>query len=502
MPLMSRLATIAVVGLLLSLGACKSGAEKADAYEAEYDRMMSIQAYPAAMSAIQNAVSYDDSSPRRYLKMAELQMQMGRPAAAANSFQAALDLEPDNIEALENLSILAVRSGQFDAAKRFIDPLLALSANDPAGLLASGAIAVSQRRFKDALPLSDQIIAALPERADGYVLKARALDGLGRTREAIDLMEKRAAVADDPRDLLFQVMNFYRRIGDMRGIRATAIKMMPLYPDDPRYALEAARAYAAAHDQDKVHEIIDGLLQHFAHNPNVLIAIGNFWRDTQPLPQAQAQIAKLAGDSPPRVRAALADQLIGMGDPRDALELLASLAPANVTSGNIDSQTRYARALLATGQIAQAKAKVDAVLAFDRGNPEALLVRARLRLMAKDYRGAFTDAQLVTNDDDSNEEAALLVARIYAAQGNQVLAAGAFGNVRQQFPESTNALQAEIDWLISQKRTDEAAQRAVSFYRTHPRSGPAMQIARTTCAKTRAPACGLEVPSVAKMLAL
>jgi tetratricopeptide (TPR) repeat protein len=499
---MSRLATIAVIGLLLSLGACKSGAEKADAYEAQYDRMMSVQAYPAAMSAIQKAVSYDDSSARRYLKLAELQMQMGRPAAAANSFQAALDLEPDNIEALENMAILAVRSGQFDAAKRFIDPLLALSPNDPAGLLASGAIAVSQRRFKDALPLSDQIIAALPERADGYVLKARALDGLGRTREAIDLMEKRAAVADDPRDLLFQLMTFYRRIGDIRGIRATAIKMMPLYPDDPRYALEAARAYAAARDQGKVDEIVDGLLRHFAHNPDVLIAIGNFWRDTQPLPQAQAQIARLAAASPPRVRGELADQLIGMGDPHDALALLASLAPANVTSGNIDSQARYARALLATGQTSQAKAKADAVLAFDRGNPEALLVRARLKLMAKDYRGAFTDAQLVTNDDDSNEEAALLVAQIYAAQGNQVLAAGAFGNVRQRFPESTSALQAEIDWLTSQKRTDEAGQRAMSFYRAHPRSGPAMQIARTTCTKTRAPACGLEIPSVAKMLAL
>jgi tetratricopeptide (TPR) repeat protein len=502
MSLMSRTTTIAVLGLLLSLGACKSGVEKADAYEAQYDRMMSVQAYPAAMSAIQKAVSYDDSSARRYLKMAELQMQMGRPAAAANSFQAALDLEPDNIEALENMSILAVRSGQLDAAKRFIDPLLALSASDPAGLLASGAIAVSQRRFKDALPLSDQIVTALPDRADGYVLKARALDGLGRTREAIDLLEKRAAVADDPRDFLFQVMAFYRRIGDMRGIRATAIKMMPLFPGDPRYALEAARAYAASGDQGKVHEIIDGLLHQFAHNADVLVAIGDFWRDTLPLPRAQAQIVKLAANAPPRVQSALADQLIGMGDPHDALGLLASLAPANVTSGNIDSQTHYARALLATGQTAQAKAKVDAVLAFDRGNAEALVVRARLKLMAKDYRGAFTDAQLVTNDDDQNEEAALLVAQVYAAQGNQVLAAGAFGNLRQQFPESTNALRAEIDWLISQKRTDEAAQRAVSFSRTHPRSGPATQIARTTCTKTHAPACGFQVPSVAKMLAL
>jgi len=497
-----RFPAIAALGLLLLAAACTSSAEKAAAYEAQYDRMMALQAYPAALKSIQTAVAYDDSSARRYIKLAELQLAMGHPAAAANAFQSALDLEPDNIEALENMSILAVRGGQFDVAKRYIDPLLSLSANDPAGLLATGAIALNQRRYNDVLGIGDRIIAAIPDRADGYVLKARALDGLGKTREAIDMLEKRAAVADDPKDLLFQIMAFYRRIGDMRGIRATAIKMMPLYPNDPRYAIESARAYVAQGDQNKAREIIDDLLQRYAHNPNVLLAIGNFWHDTQPPAAARLEIAKIAETSPPRVRAALADQLIGLGDPQEALKLLASLAPATVTSGNVDSQTHYARALLVTGQIPQATAKVAAVLAFDRANPEALLIRARIKLAAKDYRGALTDAQLVARDDETNQEAALLIPQIYAAQGNQVLAAGAFGDVRQRFPQSTDVLGAEVDWLINQKRGEEAAQRAISFYRTHQRSGPAMEIAHEACAKTHAAACGMQAPSVARMLAL
>jgi tetratricopeptide (TPR) repeat protein len=500
---MLRLRNLAAAGaLLLALGACTPDAEKAAAYEAQYDRYMSLQAYPPALTAIRKAISYDDSSARRYVKLAELQMAMGNAAGAAGSFQSALDLEPDNIEALENMSILTVRGGQFDLAKRYIDPLLALSANDPAGLLASGAIALNQRRFADAIGFSDRIIAAIPDRADGYILKARALDGLGRTREAINLLNQRAAVADNPKDLLFQLMVFYRRIGDLRGIRATAIRMMPLFPNDPRYAIESARAYAADGKQDKVREIIDDLIQRYANNSDVLIAIGQFWHDTLPAETARTEIAKLAAASPPPVRSALADQLIGLGDPQAALELLASLAPPHVTTANIDSQTHYARALLASGQPAQAKAKVAAVLAFDKHNPEALLIRARLRLMAKDYRGAFTDAQLVANDDETNEEAALLVAQVYAEQGNQVLAAGAYGTARQQFPDSTDVLKAETDWLISQNRGEEAAQRAVSFYRTHNRSGPAGQIARDICKKTRAVACGPGTPSVAKMLAL
>ena len=497
-----RIAATVALGMLLLLGACRSSSEKADAYEAQYDRMMTIQAYPAALSSIQTAISYDDSTARRYIKLAELQLMTGHPAAAADAFQSALDLEPDNIEALENLSILAVRGGQFDVAQRYIDPLLALSPNDPAGLLASGAIALSQHRYNDAIGFGDRIAAALPDRGDGYVLKARALDALGRTREAIDLLEKRAAGAQDPRDVLFQLMTFYRRIGDMRGIRATAIRMMPLFPNDPRYAFESARAYAAEGKQDKAREIIDGLLRRYAGNADILAAVGDFWRDTQPPAQARTEIVRLASASPPPARLALANQLIDIGASQDAVQLLAPLAPPQVTSANVDKQTRYARALLAAGQTAQARSKVDAVLDFDKGNPEALLVSARLKLLAKDYRGAFTDAQLVTNDDEGNEEAALLVAQIYAAQGNQVLAAGAFGNARQKFPNSTEILKAETDWLLSQNRKDEAAQRATSFYRTHQRSGPARAIFRDICAKTRSPACGSGTLSVARMLAL
>lgn len=497
-----RILLVPSLALALGLASCHSGMEKANAWEGQYDRMMANQAYGAALMAIRKSISYDDTTARRYIKLAELQMQAGMPAGAAASFQAALDLEPDNIEALENLSILAVRGGQFDAAQRYIDPLLALNPDDPAGLLASGAIALSQRHFKEAASLSDRIISALPDRADGYVLKARALDGMGQTRAAIALLEKRAAVAEDPKDILFQIMTFYRRIGDMQGIRATAIQMMPLFPDDPRYAIEAARAYDAEGKQDKVKAIIDDLLQRFHNNADVLIAIGNFWRDTQSIEAARAQLLRIAIGAPPRVRSALADQLIDMGDPQNAAQLLASLAPADITSRNVDAQTHYARALLATGDSAKARAKVDAVLAFDADNPEALLIRSRLKLLAKDYRGAFTDAQLVANDDDNNEEAALLVAQIYAGQGNQVLAAGAFGTARQKFPDSDAALKAEIDWLLSQKRTEEAAQRAVSFYRAHPRSGPAKTIANSVCKQTRALACGLGKSSVAKMLGM
>lgn len=482
------------------LSACHSAEDRANAYEGQYDRMMAVQAFPAALSSIQKAVKADDSSARRYLKLAEVQMALNRPAAAAPSFQAALDLEPDNIEALQNLSILSVRGGQYDTARRYIDPLLALSPNDPAGLLASGAIALAQRRFAEAASLSDKIIAAMPDRAEGYVLKAKSLDSVGKTREAIDMLEARILAAEDPKDLLIQVMTDYRKIGDTQGIRTTAIRLMPLFPDDPRYALESARAYHALGKTDQVRTIIDDLEKRFARSIDVMLAVANFWRDTQPLLVARREIARMAAAATPRVRSALADRLIDFGDAKNAARLLASLAPENVTGTNVDSQTHYARALLATGDVARTQAKVDAVIAYDAGNSEALLLRSRLKLLARNYRGAFTDAQLVANDDEQNEQALLLVAEIYAAQGNQLLAAGAYGNARRQFPTSVTALRAEIAWLIAQDRLEEAGQRAAAFYHARPRDSQAEQTYRDVCRKTRAAACNYSRGSALGMI--
>src|SRR5699024_5674205 len=153
---------------------------------------------------------------------------------------------------LENLSILSVRGGQYEMARRYIEPLLALSPNDPAGLLASGAIAIAEKRYKDAVALSDRIIAALPDQPDGYVLEARALNYLRQGRAAIALLDARVGSAQDDRDLLFQLMTFYQKARDRKGIRATAIRLMPLYPNDPRYAFEAARAYYHEGKSDQV----------------------------------------------------------------------------------------------------------------------------------------------------------------------------------------------------------------------------------------------------------
>jgi Tfp pilus assembly protein PilF len=490
-------ATLCTLLVLMLLPGCRSAKEQADIYEGMYDRQMSHKAYPAAIVSIRQAVSYDDSSVRRWLKLGDVAGILNQPAAAAAAYQQALDLQPDNVGALENLAILSVRGGQFDAAKRYIEPLMLLQPNDPAGLLATGAVALGERRYGDAMVTADKIIALAPDQADGYVLKARALDLTGHGADAVKLLEQRAAVHPTDNDLLQQLLLLYQKHGDHAGIRSVALRLMPLHPDNPSYAMEAARALHAQGQDGKADAIIERLRQRATHSPSMMLTIADYWRDSLPPSAAKARIAHTAAGSPAGVKTALADLLIDMGDADDAIELLRSLAPAEITAANIDSQTHFARALLTAGRLPEAQRKIDDTLAFDPNNPEALLLRARVKLARRDFMGAATDAQLVANDDDSNEEAALLLADIYAKRGDQVLAGGAYGNARQKFPDSMTALTAEIGWLLSQKRTDEAVQRAASFAHTHDRMAAAWRTYGSVCAKVANSACKLDAVSIA-----
>jgi len=482
------LVIVTLAGLIV-LSSCRSSVEKADSYEAVYDRQFSQQHYPAALEAIKQAVAEDENQSRRWLKLARVQSILRRPSAAASSYQHALDLQPDSIEARENLAVLAVRAGQYDMAKRLVGPLMLLQPNNLGGLLARAAIAMQEKRFADADKDADTLIAGDPSREDGYIIKARILDLSGKTREAIALLEQRATADSDSADVLLQLMNLYQKLGDRTGIRTTAVRLMPLFPDDPRYAMESVRAYHARGQEDNVRIVLDRLQKSYGGNPSLMGAIASYWRSTAPPAVARAEIVKLADAAPPRVKFTLADMLVDMGAPKEATALLAPLAPATVTTENIDGQTHYARALFAAGQTAQAKAKVDAVLAFDSGNPDGLLLRARLALARKDYYSAVTDAQVVANDDDTNEDAALMVGSIYAAQGNILLAEKAYAEARSKFPDSTRALLEQAKWLIAQKRQDVATRNATSFARAHANRADAWRALRDICSASDDAAC-------------
>jgi predicted Zn-dependent protease len=75
--------------------------------------------------------------------------------------------------------------------------------------------------------------------------------------------------------------------------------------------------------------------------------------------------------------------------------------------------------LLRGGKLAEAKPRLDAVIAFDPGNSTALRARAELEIRTRQAEAAVEDAQKLITVLPSSARDRLLLARAYSAAGNR-----------------------------------------------------------------------------------
>ena len=289
-----------------SRSACHSKEEKAEGNEALYDRMMSVQAYPVARAAIMKSIAISPDEPRYWMKLAMVEQALTNYNGAFAAFQHVADLQPDNIQALENLSVLAVRGGDLDAAKRYAEPLLLLQPDNVSGQLVQGAVALGENRPHDAERIANSMLATNGMREEAYLLRARALDRLGHTPRQ-RRMEARAKLnPNDPQDSR-PIAPISARARPARRHQALSIRLAQMSPENPQYVIESARAFHARGQDNLARSALDGLQQRYGASIPVMKAIAGYWHDMAPPAVAQKEIIALSKDATRGVKTALAD---------------------------------------------------------------------------------------------------------------------------------------------------------------------------------------------------
>jgi tetratricopeptide (TPR) repeat protein len=484
----SRLIGIALALTLAgALPGCGRNVTKALKLEAQADNYIAAGDTVRAADTLDKAVSYDGNDAGRWVKLGRLRRDLGQPAQAAAAFQEGFDLDPTNIEAMQNLVVLYVAGRQFEDAKRIADQLLSLSPNDIAGVLGTGAIAYYEQRYADAMRIADEMIQLAPDSKEGYVLKAHVLEKTGRAAEGARILEERMKTLPDDADMAEQLLGLYRSIGDVQGVRSIAVRLATLKPNDPRYQLESLRAYQARGDTANRERVTAYILGRYKNNPSVLGATADFWIAALPQDEATRRIAEVAAASNGMTKAALAGRLIRIGRLDRASRLLVPVAGQPVSGTTVDLHAMFSALLMAQGKVTDARKEAEKVLGFDSGNDVALLTRARAHVAAKEYDKALTDAQSIVADDE-NEAAALLIADIYAKQGNDLLAASAFADAQSGSPRSIGVARARTAWLLGRQRAFEAAQVAGLFAR-QVNTTAAWSLYADTCRAAKDPLC-------------
>jgi predicted O-linked N-acetylglucosamine transferase (SPINDLY family) len=149
-----------------------------------------------AVEWLQAAAALQPSVGATRMCLALALAQVERRESAAGHFEAALKLEPRNVELLGNYALFQLAGGRPAAALDALTRAAALAPRDPKPLHQLGRVLLALGRPAEALARHEAALAIAPEDSAGHTARAQALSGCHRIEEALAAFDR--ALALDP----------------------------------------------------------------------------------------------------------------------------------------------------------------------------------------------------------------------------------------------------------------------------------------------------------------
>jgi Tfp pilus assembly protein PilF len=440
---------------------CSSSDSRAAAALSEYQAAAAANDMWDARNALLKLVRAKDDVADYWAELGKVQASMGSYGDAYYAFTRAYELDRSNPELVKALTELALRSGDIGMAQAHAEELEVLSPGDPWVKLVKGWAAYSESRFDQSLAIADQMLAATPFDPSATVLKARALVGLKRDDEALDLLTRQVQSQPADTSSLTLLVKIYQRRSDWAKVTDFAARLSDLAPQDQQNMLILVQAALRSGNIPLARATSSKLLQPKA-DPTLVSKVLDQWVDYWPSPQRVEDARRLAAGAGAEQRLAYAAFLSRVGSPADAARLVGYTAALPVKASNAEANAVLGDALLRGGNIAAAKSRLDAVLAFDPGNSTALRARSELEIRVGQAKTAVEDAQKLVTVLPASARDRLLLARAYSAAGNRAWTERTLWAAFQEIPadehiyaalrstkngnrEAMNELQAEFE---------------------------------------------------------
>jgi tetratricopeptide (TPR) repeat protein len=400
------------------IGGCSSSDSRARAALGDYQTASAANNLPAARKALLELVRAKDDVADYWVELGKVQAAMGSYNDAYYAFTRAYELDRSDPGLIRALTELALRSGDLTQAQARAEELEILSPGDPWVKLVKGWAAYAELHYDQALAISDAMLATTPNDPSAIALKARALVSMGREDEAVDALNKQIGALPSDDASMTVLARIYQRDGDWAKVAQLTQRVRKLVPADGENALLLIQSAFRSGNVELGRKTSFELLQPGADGAtvnSVLELWGAFW----PSGQRIADARRLAAAAGLGQRLAYAEFLSGYGSPGDAIRLAEPAAALPVTAESAEANAVLGDALSRSGNLAAAKARFDAVLAFDPGNATALRGRSELLLRTGNAAAAVLDAQKLVTVLPNNGDDRLLLARAFAAAGNK-----------------------------------------------------------------------------------
>jgi len=265
-----------------------------------------------AIGLMERAAGLEPDNDRHQLSLGILYLESGQPKKALSPLEQAVHLNPSNGVAWFELSKAQNLAGDLERASTSADRSIEITPNNPDALLLRSELALKTRNFRGALSRAQSVLHLQPEQPKALILMAKALEGLDRSSEALNALEKAMQANGNPIEMQLERLNLIKR---SQGLEAGLKVLQDLVSQNPKQAaylalladwlLQVGKQDAAVHAARlALQDGLEGLGDR--EKADLHLMIGLYMQKTGQLDQAIHHLSEAIAVSPDYVDAYLA----------------------------------------------------------------------------------------------------------------------------------------------------------------------------------------------------
>ena len=376
--------------------------------------------WEAMKSFLREVVVLDPKHVGAHVKLGFL--LIGQPDKAKEHALIALELDPENIDALLLKGRISFYEEQYSEAQKQLDLVLEKEPRKAGAIWLQASIFMAEKRYDEMLTTLNLGIKNHPNNIDLGLLKVKLFKEQKKNDEVI-------AVYDDLVE---------KHPGD-QTLRYARIKILARY-GKPGQAEEALRQ-AISQDPE--------------NNGLMLSLVDNVER--RDVAEAEVLLKGYLNASPQNIKlkTRLAGFYIGHKRVPEAKTILNEIMEVDLTGKDgLMAKVRLAEILWDEGEHKTAENLVNEVLQVDMGNSAALLFRAALRFKQRDADGVIADLRIVLRDQPNSDRVMVMMAQAHAMKGESEMAESYWRKALEVTPGNVDAVKSLVDVFL--KRGDAA----------------------------------------------
>jgi predicted Zn-dependent protease len=468
--------------ILFSLAGCQGSQTRALELAAQAEAQLQAGQVAAARQSIDQAIAERDDIAPLYVEKARIALAQNLTAEAFTAYSNASALDTTNMEALQGIAQLGLAVGRLEEADAAADRILVVLPSEPNALFTKGMIKLSTRQGDAAMRFADNIVSASPRDPRGLILKARTLFFLGKTQEALSVLDQGTAGTTPEEAVTATYLELHREQSNAAAMLTDFAALAKARKDDPPRRLDEANLRYKINDMEGARRLVGGLLRSPTITPAVLMRIVAIWKqyDQDPISLGDAQKSAVFGT--PLARIETARYYLDLGKPSKTNDLLAGDKSA-------DAEALRARAILATRPDAPLQDAVRAILAADPTQCDAMLARAELALVRNDIPRAIADAQQVIAECPGNAGGYRVLAKIHRVTKDKNAEFRAYDLALANTPQDVLIAQEYYARALALGDEKRAQATARQITRSVPSWSPGWEMLASACARAGNQSC-------------